>query len=208
MPHHPGSTLRTRPSLLFRLHDWQDRASWEEFHRLYRRLVHGRARRAGLTHDEAEEVAQAVFTDVAGAIRNFDTDPDRGSFRGWLMTITRRRIADQFESRRKNPALPAPRGIDPEPRTATIERLPTPEDDDEAWDREWQEQVMAAAIERLARQTKPAHFQAFELYVRQNWPVWRVARALELNPAAVYLISHRLTKRLKVEAEKIRAQLA
>ena len=44
----PGTSLLTRPSLLFRVREWNDSASWEEFHRLYRRLIYGRARRAGL----------------------------------------------------------------------------------------------------------------------------------------------------------------
>ena len=208
MHSHPGSTLRTRPTLLFRVRDWQDRASWEEFHRLYRRLVFGRARRAGLGEADAEEVAQAVFQNVAEAIKDFDTNSERGSFRGWLMTITQRRIADKFESLRKNPARPAARPLDSEPRTATIERVASPEEQDDEWDREWQQQVMTAAIERLARSAKPAHFQAFELYVRQDWPVRRVAKALEINVAAVYLIAHRLTKQLKAEVRTLERQLS
>jgi RNA polymerase sigma-70 factor (ECF subfamily) len=187
--------------------DWQDRVSWEEFHRLYRRLVYGRARKAGLSHDDAEDVAQTVFQHVAEAIKGFDTNPERGSFRGWLMQITRWHIAHKFESRAKNPAQPAPRRLDPEPRTATIERVAAPEDDEDEWDREWQEHVMAAAIERLARSAKPAHFQVFELYVRQSWTVLRVAKSLGINPAAVYLIAHRLTKQLKGEVKKLREQL-
>jgi RNA polymerase sigma factor (sigma-70 family) len=207
MQPNPGSTLRTRPTLLFRVRDWQDRASWDEFHRLYRRLVYGRARRAGLAHADAEEVAQAVFQNVAEAIADFDANPGRGSFRGWLMKITQRRIADKFETLRKNPAQPAARRAPPEPCTATVERLAAPADDEDEWDREWQQQVMVTAIERLARRAKPVHFQAFELYVRQEWPVLRVAKALGLNPAAVYVIAHRLTRQLKLEAERLQKQL-
>ncbi len=204
---HPGSTLRTRPTLLFRVRDWQDRASWDEFHRLYRRLVYGRARGAGLAHADAEEVAQAVFQSVAEAIKDFDATPERGSFRGWMMKITRRRIADKFESLRKNPALPSARRATSEPCTATIERLAAPAGDEDEWDREWQQQVMTTAIERLARRVQPVHFQAFELYVRQDWPVLRVAKALGLNPAAVYVIAHRITRQLKAEAERLQKQL-
>ena len=48
------------------------RASWAEFHRLYRRLVYGRARRAGLPHEDAEDVAQDVFKRVAETIHEFE----------------------------------------------------------------------------------------------------------------------------------------
>ena len=59
------STLRTRPTLLFRLRDWRDEASWSEFYRLYHHFIFSCARRAGLAHADAEEVAQDVFKRVA-----------------------------------------------------------------------------------------------------------------------------------------------
>lgn len=208
MRHDPGSTLRTRPTLLWRVRNWEDGDSWSEFHRLYRRLIYGRARRAGLSHPDAEDVAQEVFKRVAETIRDFDLDPARGSFRGWLMKLTQWRIADRFESRAQQPAVspPAPRD-DTAPRTATIERVPAPLDDEDEWDREWREHVLAAASERLARQVQPRHFQIFDLHVRQHWPVLKVATELGSNPASIYVICHRLSKKLKAEVEKLQRQL-
>ncbi|MBL9199046.1 MAG: sigma-70 family RNA polymerase sigma factor [Opitutaceae bacterium] len=206
---HPGTSLLTRPTLLFRVREWQDAASWAEFHRLYRRLIYGRARRAGLAHEDAEDVAQDVFKRVAETIKDFDLDPGRGSFRGWLMKLTQWRIADQFERRGKLPARPpaTPRDSSTAGDTATIERVPAPADNDDEWDEEWRRHILAAAVERLARQVKPRHFQVFELYVRQQWPVLKVSGELGINPASVYVIGHRLTKQLKAEVEKLRGQL-
>lgn len=205
----PGSTLQTRPTLLFRIQEWGDSASWEEFHRLYRRLVYGRARRAGLDHADAEDVAQDVFKRVAETIKDFDTNPERGSFRGWLMKLTHWRISDRLESRGKLPAH-SPSPFQPDAasaRTGTLERLPSPEQDEDDWDREWRQHVLAMALERLARQVKPKHFQVFELYARQGWPVLKVSSELGINPASVYVIGHRLTKLLKAEVEKLKAQV-
>ncbi len=203
----PGTSLRTRPTLLYRVRDGKDGASWNEFHRLYRRLIYGRARRAGLAHADAEDVAQDVFARVAETIGDFDLNPDRGSFRGWLMQLTRWRIADKFDHLGRTPQhTPGPR--DPEStRTGTIERLPSPEAEEDEWDREWQAHVLAAAMERLARQVQPRHFQVFDLHFRQNWPVLKISRELGINPASVYVITHRLTKQLKAEVEKLRAQI-
>jgi RNA polymerase sigma factor (sigma-70 family) len=199
----PGTSLLTRPSLLFRVREWQDRASWDEFHRLYRRLIYGRARRAGLGHADAEDVAQDVFKRVAETIKDFDFDAQRGSFRGWLMKLTQWRIADKFESREKLPAKPPERREDTSTHTGTIERLPASVDDEDEWDREWQQHIVAAAAERVARQVKPRHFQIFDLYVLQHWSALRVATELNVNPASVYLIAHRLTKRMKTEVVKL-----
>jgi RNA polymerase sigma-70 factor (ECF subfamily) len=62
-------------------------------------------------------------------------------------------------------------------------------------------------VERLARRVKPRHFQVFELYVRQQWPVLKVSAELGINPASVYLVGHRLTKQLKAEVATLRGQL-
>jgi RNA polymerase sigma factor (sigma-70 family) len=201
---HPGTSLLTRPSLLFRVREWNDSASWEEFHRLYRRLVYGRARRAGLSHADAEDVAQDVFKRVAETIRDFDTNPERGSFRGWLMKLTHWRIADKFKSRQEFPPLP---GDAHEAPGARIEEVPAPAAEDDEWDREWQQHLLAAATERLARQVKPLHYQVFELYVLQQWSLLRVTKELRVSPASVYVIGHRLKKRLKAEIERLERQL-
>jgi len=204
---HPGTSLLTRPSLLFRVREWSDSASWEEFHRLYRRLIYGRARRVGLSHADAEDVAQDVFKRVAETIRDFDTNPERGSFRGWLMKLTHWRIADKFKSQQK---LPPPTSGAQDPAntlSALVENVPAPTAEQDEWDREWQQHLLAAATERIARQVKPLQFQVFDLYVLQNWPLLRVTKELRVSPASVYVISHRLKKRMKDEVEKLRKQL-
>jgi len=204
---HPGTSLLTRPSLLFRVREWSDSASWEEFHRLYRRLIYGRARKAGLSHADAEDVAQDVFKRVAETIRNFDADPERGSFRGWLMKLTHWRIADKFRSQQSF-APPPDDTLDPaEIRVPSIENVPAPTAEEDEWDREWRQHLLAAATERLARQVNPRHFQVFDLYVLQQWPLLRVMRELRVSPASIYVISHRLKKRMRDEVEKLQKQL-
>ncbi len=204
------SSLHTRPTLLFRLRNWEDKASWDEFYRLYRNFVQGLARRGGLTHVEAEEVAQEVFVRVAETIKDFESDPARGTFRGWLAQLTRWRIADKFRARPRDAAgQPSRRSEDFADATRTIERIPDDKTDalDTASELEWQKHVLDAALGRLARRVPAKHFQVFDLYSRQGWPVLRVARELGINAAAVYVISHRLTKQLKAEVETLRASL-
>lgn len=204
----PPSTLRTRPSLLFRLRDWEDEASWTEFYRLYHNFVYGCARRSGLQHADAEEVTQDVFRRVAETVHEFEADPARGSFRGWLLNLTRWRITDKFRAQkpheRQAPARRDPAAAD---GTRTIERLPDGGDLDAQWDDEWKRHLLDAALARLARRVPAKHFQIFDLYHRQEWGVMKIARELDVNPAAVYLVSHRLTKQLKTEVELLRQRL-
>ena len=204
-----GHSVHTRPSLLFRLRDWQDAASWEEFYRLYHKLVFSLATRSGLTRVEAEDVTQDVFKRVAETIHDFESNPERGSFRGWLMNLTRWRVADQFRKRDRADQQRATASDDASDRTSTLHRVPdtnTPAPE-AGWEDEWQRHVLEAALARLARRVEAKHFQAFELFSRQGWPVLRVAKELGMNPATVYVIKHRLTKQLKAEVEVLRKQL-
>ncbi len=202
------SSLRTRQTLLVRVRDWDDTASWKEFYTLYRKLVFGLARRSGLPHADAEDVTQDVFKRVAETIHEFESDPARGKFRGWLMNLTRWRVANKFArapQETKNRSA-APRD-EPSTGTSTINRLPDPAQLDAEWELEWQRHLLDAACERISRRVQGRHFQAFDLYVRRRWPVLKVARELGMNVAAVYLIGNRLTKQLKAEVEKLKTQL-
>jgi RNA polymerase sigma factor (sigma-70 family) len=196
--------------LILQVRNWDDAVGWKEFYGLYRRLVHGFARRAGLSHAEAEEVTQDVFKRVAQTIHSFDPKREGGSFRGWLLQLTRWRIADKFKSRPRAENQSPQRPDDGEGgrnRTRTVERIPEPDNAEEQWNREWQLHLLDAATERVSRRVQAAHFQAFDLYLRQGWPVPKVAAKLGFTPARVYLIGHRLTRQVKAEVDKLQAQL-
>ena len=205
MPNPAQPSLLTRPSLLHRLRDWNDHSSWEEFHRLYRRFIRGLAIRAGLSDPEADEVVQAVLQNVAEHIGDYEVRERRGAFRRWLMNQTRWRIADKFRQRDRATApqgqavvRPANHDIDP------LDDIPAENDIVDFWEVEWQQHILNSAMERLATQVPAKHFQAFDLYSRQGWPVRRIADTLEMNAPTVYLIAHRLTKRLRTEVDRLR----
>ncbi len=91
--------LPTRHSLLSRLKNWDDQDSWRLFFDTYWKLIHSVARRAGLDEAEAQEAVQETVLSVAKEMPKGRYDKTKGTFKGWLLTITRRRIADQMRKR-------------------------------------------------------------------------------------------------------------
>src|SRR5437763_3209335 len=87
-------TPTTRASLLVRLGDAADSAAWGRFVDLYAPPVYACARRHGLQDADAADVTQDVMRSVYTAFRRGDFDPDRGRFRGWLITIVRNKLRD------------------------------------------------------------------------------------------------------------------
>src|SRR5215213_1869068 len=97
--------LPTRWSLLSRLKDWDDQESWRQFFDAYWQLIYNTGCKAGLSHAEAQEVVQEVIISVAKKMGEFKADPASGSFKAWLLNITRWRITDQFRRRVRDQAI-------------------------------------------------------------------------------------------------------
>jgi len=198
----------TRPSLLFRLRDWNDESTWTEFYGLYHDFIFALARRSGLSHADAEEVTQDVFRRVAETIGDFECDSNRGTFRGWLAKLTRWRVLDKHRARPPEEVNQWDREASPPDRTRTIDRLPDDNDtlpwgSRQAEEEEWQRHVVEAALGRLARRVPAKQFQVFDLFVRQEWPVTKIADELGVSVASVYLTKHRLTHYLKGEVNRL-----
>src|SRR5947209_6180437 len=189
----------TRRSLVDRLANWDDQKRWQEFFDTYWKLIYSTARKSGLTDAEAQEVVQETVITVAKKIDKLKYDPAIGSFKGWLLQITRWRIADQFRKRRPGDSK-RPASFD-DRVTATIDRIADSNvvDLDAVWEKEWQENLFAAAITRVKKKVDPKQFQIFDCYVRKEWPAQKVAEQLRISVGQVYLARHRVGGVLKKE---------
>lgn len=195
--------LATRRSLVDRLGDWRDEKNWQDFFDTYWRLIYGVARKAGLGDAEAQDVVQETLITVAKKAENLRYDPAAGSFKAWLLQVTRWRIVDQVRKRpREGGAVAA---SDDSRRTAVLERAPDPAgfDLEAAWETEWQEHLLEAALGRVKRQADAKQFQIFDCYVVKAWPAQKVAKELRVNLGQVYLAKHRLGGLLKKELKKL-----
>jgi RNA polymerase sigma-70 factor (ECF subfamily) len=97
--HQDNGSGSTQTSLIRRAQQ-ADPAAWERLTQLYGPVVYGWARRAGLQPPDASDVMQDVFHLLASKLRAFQRRNEKDSFRGWLWTITRNKVRDQF--RRQN----------------------------------------------------------------------------------------------------------
>ncbi len=197
---------RTRRSLILRLGDWNDRKSWDEFYRTYWRLIYSVALKAGLREDEAWDVVQETVLTIAKQSVKSMYDPSKGSFKMWLWHITRWRINDQFRQRRKDTAnsVASADGTEREPLADIPDT--SGETFTKIWDREWQNNVMKAAVERVKMRVSPLQFQIFDYNVLRGMNAGEVKKKLGVSIAQVYLAKHRVGSVLKKEVAYIRAQ--
>src|SRR5688500_8966982 len=158
----PEELIPTRHSLLTRLKDREDEASWQDFFNTYWKLIYGVAVKSGLTDQEAQEVVQETVITVARRIPEFRYDPDICSFKTWLLNLTRWRIVDHARKREPD-ANVGGRRTDGTARTPTSERLADPAGMElgRGWDDEWEQYILEAAIDRVKKQVRPEQFQIF-----------------------------------------------
>src|ERR1043165_4657928 len=191
--------IPTRQSLLSRLKDFDDHESWRDFFETYWRLIFNTAVKAGLTEVEAQDVVQETVISVFKSMPGFKYD-QTGSFKRWLLNLTRWRINDQ--ARKRQPGTQQhDREFHTSTRPSAAERAAAPAGValETIWDREWEQTLMEAALARVKRKVDAKHYQVFDLYVFKQWPVSRIARALGVNRGSVYLAKHRISKLLKKE---------
>jgi RNA polymerase sigma factor (sigma-70 family) len=195
---------KTRKSLIERLFNWEDQKSWDEFHRTYWRLIYGVGIKSGLRHEEALDVVQETTLAIAKQSKEHRYDPKAGSFKVWLMNMTRWRIGDAFRRRAKDTAMYKFDGED-DRKTDTLDRIADPKAEklEKIWDIEWKQSVADRAISAVKLRVSPRQFQIYDAYVIKSWSVKRVMTELGVSMAQVYLAKHRVGGLIKKEIAEI-----
>lgn len=136
------------------MRDLRDSASWSQFVRLYMPLIYEYLRRRGLQDADAADVAQNVLRSVAGAMPGFAYDASRGTFRGWLLTVTRSQAAAWWDWQRRQPTAPG--------NSAVIDLADRKANDSERqqWEEDYRQCLLAAAAERVRPQVQEATWRS------------------------------------------------
>lgn len=195
---------KTRKSLIARLENWEDQRTWDEFYQTYWRLIYAVAIKAGLRNDEAFDCVQETILSIAKQSKKNLYDPKQGSFKTWLMNMTRWRINDQFRKRKKDTAMMGG-DWDSDRKTAVIDRVEDPDGDilSRLWNVEWKKNIADAALARVKAQVSPKQYQIFDCYVVKQWEAKKVQKKLNVSMAQVYLAKHRVGAVLKKELAKL-----
>jgi len=196
---------KTRKSLIARLDNWEDQKTWDEFYQTYWRLIYSVALKSGLRSEEAFDCVQETILSIAKQSKKKMYDPELGSFKSWLMNMTRWRINDQFRKRKKDTAMTGFEDYDVSRKTAVIDRLEDPKGEtlERLWEVEWKQNMAEAALDKVKQQVSPKQYQIFDYYVLKQWDAKKVQETLGVSMAQVYLAKHRVGSVLKKEIAKL-----
>jgi len=190
---------QTRPSLLVRIRDVGDADAWRNFVKIYAPLVYQYARGKGLQDADAADLTQEVLGEVARSIRSFEYQPERGRFRGWLLTVTRRRLLRLRE-----------RCARIQEEAVDDEELSEIEDDqiDVEWNDAFNARVLQVALRRIQPAFEPTTWRVFERVWLENRSAAQTADELSVRIDLVYIAKSRVLKRLEEEVQEIVADFS
>jgi RNA polymerase sigma-70 factor (ECF subfamily) len=182
--------METRSSLLRRVRDPADAASWNEFILLYEPLLLSYVKSRGLQEHDAHDVVQEIFAHLYKALPGFELDRARGRFRTWLWQVMMNAIADWARRRRRQEKA----------EEGWQERLAPPGEQDEP-DAEWttahRQRVLDFVLTRMRKETQPKTWACFELHLLLGRSGKEVAEELGLTANSVYANASRVLARVR-----------
>jgi RNA polymerase sigma-70 factor (ECF subfamily) len=193
-------------SLLTRIKDGADADAWREFVHLYGPVVYGFARKRGLQDADAADLMQEVLRSVARNVGRMEYDPSRGTFRGWLYTVTRNMIFNFLNGQRNKP-----RGSGDPAALERLDEIPARPDDhaderDDDWELEYRRRLAARAMDVVKGEFQPNSWQAFWRTAVDGRPVRAVAAELGMTLGAVYVAKSRVLARVRDVVRRLQAE--
>jgi RNA polymerase sigma-70 factor (ECF subfamily) len=196
-PGDAGASSVTPSSLLQRLR-LPDPDAWPRLVALYGPTVTKWCRHAGLSAEDADDLGQEVWQAVHRRLADFRRDRPGDSFRGWLCTITRRKLRDHWRRPGRQVPTAATGGSGAYQQLAEL-----PADEPAASDAEDRRDLFQRALRLIQVDFEEKTWQAFWRLAVEGQAVPDVAAALGMTPDAVYIARHRVGQRLREEFEHL-----
>lgn len=179
----------TRSSVLRAVADTANEAAWQRLFDLYAGFAFSIARSKGLRSEDADDIVQVVFADLARNLPTFQYDRAKGKFRSYLTGLVHWRIMDRLKSGKRDADLKA--AFWEEAKAAASSA------DEDFAEREWQAAAMEEALRRIRPDVRPEHYAAFVASAVEGQDAESVMRLYGLSRDNLYQIRKRLTMKLR-----------
>lgn len=189
----------TRLSLLLRVRDFDDSEAWRDFVDIYAPRVFTWCKGLGLQDVDASDAAQTVLLKLVNTIRDFEYDPNKGSFRSWLKTIACNTANDIHRNWRH-------RGAADSAIAKLLEEVPEQTNMDSLVgqiEQAYRDELIAQASSRVKLRVRSATWQAYRRSMVDQIPAVQVADELGISVADVYVAKSRVIKMLREEARRL-----
>ena len=187
----------TRSSVLKAVADTENEAAWNRLFDLYAGFIFSIARHKGLKPEDADDIVQVVFADLARNLPTFKYDREKGHFRSYLTGLVNWRVMDRLKASKRDAELKA----------SFWEEAKAAGGDDDFSDREWQAAAMEEALRRMKPSVNPEHYAAFVASAVEGQDTDAVTKLYGISRDSLYQIRKRLTAKLHEKLAEVLAEM-
>jgi len=184
-------------SLLLRVQG-KEALAWQRLVHLVGPVVYNWCRHARLKPEDAADVGQEVFLAVSKSVAQFRRNEPGQSFRGWLWSITQRKVADFWRRRAVDPVA---QGTN---QQEWLEQIPLGESSDPSSGHGTrQPEGLHRALQLIRSEFEDRTWQAFWHVTVESQVPAEVAQELNMSTRAVYIAKSRVLRRLRDELQDL-----
>ena len=187
----------TNHSLIARVQDLDDGASWTEFLEIYQPVVFRMARKRGLQDADAHDVVQQVSVSISRAIGRWEESPDKPPFRAWLATIARNAINNSLTRRPRDAASGSSSVID------LLNAQPVAAETSAEIRAEAKKEFVRWAAEQIHGEFTTDTWDVFWRTAIEGQPIADVVKTTERTAGSIYVIRYRVIARLKEKIAEV-----
>ena len=182
----------TSASLLIRLRDTGDHQAWEQFHQRYGPMIRAWCRQ--WFPRETDDMVQEVLLRLTKCLKEFEYQPNKGRFRGYLKTVTQRLMSDLKDRAARLPVTDGDCELLPD-------QLQAPQDLMDRLAAEFDLELLEQAKERVRGRIEDQTWRVYEETAERFRDSAEVANELGMKVGAVYQAKHRVMTELRREIE-------
>lgn len=187
----------THYSLIARVQELGDDASWTEFLGIYQPVVFRMARKRGLQNADADDVMQQVFLSISTSIERWSVQEGQPPFRAWLTTIARNAITKSLARRPRDSASGSSSVMQMIHQVPDV-ALTTTEIQTEA-----RREVFRWVAEQVRPEFSTETWSVFWQTSIEGLCVTDVALASGRTPGAIYVARYRVLARIKERVHEV-----
>jgi len=196
MPEFP----ETDYSLIDRVKDMSNGASWLDFMRIYQPVVYRLARRRGMQDADAHDIVQQVFASISRSLASWKPAKDQPPFRAWLTTIARNAITTALTRRRPDQGTGSSSVAD------VLEQVPNAEQTNTELIMEARREIVRWAAKQIRPEFTELTWDIFWKTAMQEFSVAEVSKSTGRSIGAIYVTRHRVLSRLKEKIAEVSNQ--
>lgn len=197
------SVWKTSKTLLQKIKDNHDERSWEDFVFYYRDFIFNVVVKMNISHHDAEDITQRVLIKLWKTLPQFNYQPEKGRFRGWLCRITGNEVKDFFRARGRSPLVDLE---DQEEQDSLTDRLSNLPEIENIAKEEWRTYVSKLAWSNIVDSIDHKTAECFLMFARGQ-SIKEIVTTLGVAESTTYVYKKRVQDKLRNEIIRLNNEL-